>query len=233
MKRISLVTIFALTLFLSFCQISFAGVITGRVIHVADGDTITVRDASNRKHKIRLYGIDCPESGQEFGKEAARFTTRLASGKMARVTQYDRDRYGRVVGVVLVDGVNVNQSLIENGYAWKYGRYCKEPFCQDWRRLEERAKGARVGLWTDDAPAAPWDWRRNRRQGKPSAAESRQSGWGESKRIDNGSYSGNVNSRVFHAPDCKHFHCKNCTESFIDREQAVKKGYRPCGMCLP
>jgi len=231
MKRIVPLVALSITLCLSFGSLSFAGVIFGRVVHVADGDTVTVRDILNRKHRVRLYGIDCPESGQEFGDEAARHAAQLAAGKVARVVKYDKDRYGRVVGVVMVDGVNVNQSLIENGYAWKYRKYCKESFCKDWRRLEEKAKRARLGLWSDETPVAPWDWRREQREG--TAAVVGKPARPGSKGGPARGYSGNVNSRVFHDAECKHFDCKNCLEQFSEREQALQKGYRPCGMCSP
>ncbi|WP_136797467.1 thermonuclease family protein [Desulfosediminicola ganghwensis] len=231
MKRISSIVVPVLILCLFVIPFSYASVIIGKVTHVADGDTITVRDSLNQKHRIRLYGIDCPESGQEFGREATRYAARLTAGKKAEVIKYDKDRYGRVVGVVMVDGVNVNQRLIEQGYAWKYGRYCKEPFCRDWRRLEEKARNEKIGLWNDDTAVAPWDWRRNKRDGKSGVSKffNRVVSKGEANR----SYSGNVNSRVFHGSDCKHYDCKNCLESFTDRNQAKNKGYKPCKICSP
>ena len=98
----------------------------GKVISVADGDTITVLDSSNKQHKIRLYGIDCPEKGQSFGKAAKNLTSRLTYRKTAVVTKYDTDKYGRTVGVVQVGGVNVNEEIIRAGYGWQYRKYCKD-----------------------------------------------------------------------------------------------------------
>ena len=99
--------------------------LTGKVISVADGDTITILDSSNRQHKIRLYGIDTPEKKQDFGKTAKKYTASLTAGKKIKVTAYDTDRYGRTVGVVEVNGLNVNRKLIESGYAWQYRRIAK------------------------------------------------------------------------------------------------------------
>lgn len=96
-----------------------AHALTGKVISVADGDTITILDASNRQHKIRLYGIDTPEKKQAFGKAAKKYTSRLTYKKQAKVKTYDNDKYGRTVGVVKVGGTNVNESLIRAGYAWQ------------------------------------------------------------------------------------------------------------------
>ena len=76
--------------------------LTGKVISVADGDTITILDSSNQRHKIRLYGIDTPEKGQAYGEAAKKHTARLAHRKIANVKVYDTDKYGRTVGVVSV-----------------------------------------------------------------------------------------------------------------------------------
>jgi micrococcal nuclease len=84
-----------------------AHALTGKVISVADGDTITILDSSNKQHKIRLYGIDTPEKKQAFGKAAKKYTSRLTYKKNATVTIYGIDRYGRTVGVVVADRVNV------------------------------------------------------------------------------------------------------------------------------
>ncbi|TKB28449.1 hypothetical protein FCL47_02900 [Desulfopila sp. IMCC35006] len=94
-----------------------AGVITGKVVGIADGDTIAILDSNKIQHKIRLYGIDTPEKGQAFGNAAKKYTASLTAGKTAEVIAYDTDRYGRTVGIVMNNGVNVNQSLIKAGYS--------------------------------------------------------------------------------------------------------------------
>jgi endonuclease YncB( thermonuclease family) len=68
--------------------------------------------------------------------------------------------YRRIVGVVSVNGVNVNESLISNGFAWQYRKYCKASFCDDWLDLEKETKASRIGLWADHDPVPPWEWRR-------------------------------------------------------------------------
>ena len=74
--------------------------LTGKVVSVADGDTITILDSSNRQHKIRLYGIDTPEKKQAFGKAAKKYTASLTARKTAEVTANDTDRYGRILLVL-------------------------------------------------------------------------------------------------------------------------------------
>lgn len=94
--------------------------LSGKVIRIADGDTITILDSTNTQHKIRLYGIDTPKKGQAFGDAAEKHTSKLVYGKPVDVKAYDTDKYDRTVGVVVANGVNVNQSLIIAGLAWKY-----------------------------------------------------------------------------------------------------------------
>ena len=126
------------------------------MIGISDGDTITILDVHKQQHKVRLYGIDCPESGQAFGQTAKKHTASLTAGKTVGVEAYDTERYGRVVGVVTVKGVNVNRSLLETGYAWQYRNYCKKPFCTEWLKVEDTARNEGRDLWADARPVAPW-----------------------------------------------------------------------------
>lgn len=98
---------------------ALSNVITGKVVSVSEGDTITILDQYNIVHTIRLYGVDSPEIGQAFGNSAKQYTSSQTTGKRANVTPYDTDTYGRTVGVADVSGLNINRSLIEAGYAWK------------------------------------------------------------------------------------------------------------------
>lgn len=207
---------------LFFALPAISQTITGKVVGISDGDTITILDAGKKQHKIRLYGIDCPESGQAFGQAAKKHTAALVARKTVIVESFDTDKYGRTVGVVMVDGNNVNQDLIAAGYAWQYRKYCKESFCSDWLQAEERARSARAGLWSDPDPVPPWDWRKGTRTGTPGKVD-----------VSPGAYNGNVKSHVFHQPSCRDFNCKNCVETFQSREDAIANGYRPCGRCKP
>lgn len=199
--------------------------ITGKVVGVSDGDTITVLDAGRKQHKIRLYGIDTPEKGQAYGNVAKNHTSSLTAGKTVDVISYDTDRYGRTVGVVMIGKVNVNQSLIETGYAWQYSVYCKQSFCDSWKDLEQKARSAKLGLWADPEPIAPWEWRREKRNGNASVGSVNAS-------VHLGVYHGNVKSHVFHAPDCQHYNCKNCIVTFNSFEDAVAAGYRKHKQCV-
>lgn len=144
-----------------------AATLSGRVVGVHDGDTITVLDANRTQYKIRLAGIDAPESKQAFGNRSKQNLSDLVFGKDVAVEWDKRDRYQRVVGVVLVDGHDVNLEQVRAGMAWWYRQYAKEQIPDD-RRLyelaENEARAAKRGLWADANPMPPWEWRRSQRK---------------------------------------------------------------------
>ena len=134
----------------------------GKVVSVADGDTITVLNGK-AQIRVRLYGIDTPEKKQPFGNAAKKFTLAMVAGKSVEVEDMDIDKYGRTVGLVSLGSTSLNEELIKNGYAWVYRKYCRHSMCSDWYLLEEEAREGKVGLWRDGNPVAPWDWRRGKR----------------------------------------------------------------------
>ncbi|WP_319586767.1 thermonuclease family protein [uncultured Desulfobulbus sp.] len=129
-----------------------------QVVSVSDGDTITVL-RQGQQVKIRLYGIDTPENGQAFGQKAKEVTSTLIAGRHIDIEKKDTDRYGRIVGLVQVDGQNLNELIIQNGYAWVYLQYCKEQFCSQWKQSEAEARHSKRGLWADPDAIPPWEWR--------------------------------------------------------------------------
>ena len=131
------------------------------MVSVADGDTITILDASQKQTKIRLYGIDCPETRQPFGTKAKEFTSKAVFGKTVSVTVKDTDRYGRTVGIVWTERKTLNQSIVKVGLAWWYQYYAKD--AKDLQLAEIYAKKAKLGVWSQPNPIAPWDWRRGKR----------------------------------------------------------------------
>lgn len=135
----------------------------GKVVGITDGDTIKVLDSDKQVHKIRLYGIDCPEKGQPFGTKAKQKASDLAFQKTVKIQEFDTDRYGRTIAdVILPDGRNMNLEMIRSGFAWVYTKYCKRPGCREWKDIEESARQGRVGLWSDPHTTPPWEWRRKK-----------------------------------------------------------------------
>ncbi|MBU2549602.1 MAG: thermonuclease family protein [Proteobacteria bacterium] len=155
-----------------------AGELSGRVTWVYDGDTIKV-DGGDRTWRVRVFGVDTPESGQPYSKAASRFTIDLVKNRIVTIRVVETDKYGRIVGqVILPDGRNLGRELLRAGLAWHFRWFSDDP---DLARLEKEARAARRGLWADPGPVPPWEYkrshpRRSRRPvsgGRPKRPESR------------------------------------------------------------
>lgn len=109
---------------------------------------------NNRGEKVRLYGIDTPEKCQDFGNKAKQFTSNMVFGKYVEVESVTKDRYGRTVGLVYINGQCLNEELVRVGFAWVYIQ-----ICTDWRRLEAATKANKTGLWSHTNPIPPWEYR--------------------------------------------------------------------------
>lgn len=158
MKRL----LFSLAFFLSAVGSIAAADSLPVVVGVHDGDSITVLQ-DKHEIKIRLEGIDAPELGQPFGAAAKKALSDLVFQKPVRIEERGKDRYGRTLANVFVDGKRVNLALVESGFAWHFVRYSK---AAEYRDAEQRARAARRGLWNDKSPVPPWDWRK-----KPKASK--------------------------------------------------------------
>lgn len=133
------------------------------VIGISDGDTLTARcDTSQgpQNLRVRLAEIDAPEKAQPWGRRSKQHLAQLCFGRAAEVRERETDRYGRSVARVNCGGIDANAEQVRAGMAWVYERYTKD------RRLfveQDAARASRRGLWADNAPVAPWDWRSQRR----------------------------------------------------------------------
>jgi endonuclease YncB( thermonuclease family) len=136
--------------------------LAGKVIGVKDGDTVVILDSEKRSHDVRLAGIDAPEKAQPFGQRAKEHLSDTVFGKQVVIEGSKIDRYGRRVGKVIVNGSDANLAQVRNGFAWHYKEYEREQSAND-RKLytdaENAARSARLGLWRDNVPTPPWDWR--------------------------------------------------------------------------
>ncbi len=143
-------------------NMSFAATISGRVVSVADGDTVTVLDTSNTQFKIRLMGIDAPEKKMAFGQKSKVHLSDLVFNKQVTVEYNKKDKYGRTVGKILVEGVDANLEQVKDGLAWHYKQYQREQSAEDraaYVLAEELARNESRGLWVDANPTPPWEWR--------------------------------------------------------------------------
>jgi endonuclease YncB( thermonuclease family) len=139
--------------------------IRGFVVGVTDGDTLTVLSAQV-PIKIRLASIDAPESHQDFGTRSKQALSEKAFHKAVVIEWREKDRYGRTVGQVFVDGRWINREMVDDGWAWHYRKYSKSEVLA---YAESEAKAAKRGLWAADDPIEPWVFRRPRTKGTPAA----------------------------------------------------------------
>jgi endonuclease YncB( thermonuclease family) len=154
---------YSLILALLLSPITHAETLSGRVIAVTDGDTIKVLDTTNTHYKIRLSGIDAPEKRQPFGQVSKRSLSELIYDKQVNVEWSKKDRYQRIVGKVIVNGIDVNLEQVKRGLAWHYKKYLKEQTSEDvvaYSQAELEAINSELGLWVDKEPIAPWEWRK-------------------------------------------------------------------------
>ena len=151
--------------FLLFLPLSVTADITGRVVGVADGDTMTVLDNNKGLTKIRLHQIDAPEKKQDFGQRSKQSLSDLVYGKQARVEVFDTDNYGRTVGKVWINGLDANLEQVKRGMAWVYIKYASDPA---YVAAERAAKAARAGLWSQMNPQPPWEYRHPKLATEPS-----------------------------------------------------------------
>ncbi|KLR57309.1 nuclease [Diaphorobacter sp. J5-51] len=140
-----------------------AAELSGKVVRVADGDTITVLDASKTQHRIRLTGIDAPESKQAFGNRSRESLADLVAGKQVVVHWNEQDRYGRILGQVLTpEGQDANLAQVQRGMAWHYAHFANtRPAAESraYAAAQRQAQSQKLGLWQDKEPTPPWDWR--------------------------------------------------------------------------
>lgn len=136
--------------------------LTGKVVHVSDGDSIIVL-ADNTQHKVRLGAIDAPERFQAYGNKSKKSLTALIAGKHVTVRYNKRDKYDRIVGKVFLQDMDVGLEQVKRGMAWFYRFYQEELEPEDraaYAQAEDLARRDRVGLWADAKPVPPWEFRR-------------------------------------------------------------------------
>ena len=127
-------------------------------IRVIDGDTIRA-EAKGKEIKIRLVEIDAPEMNQPFGAQSKSFLNRLLYEKDVTLIAQGEDRYGRVLGNLFSNELNVNMLMVKFGFAWVYDEYAKNSSLY---KYQDQAKAENLGLWRAKDPIAPWVWRKQK-----------------------------------------------------------------------
>jgi endonuclease YncB( thermonuclease family) len=140
--------------------------LVGKVVEVIDGDSVTIIDADSKLRRVRLSGIDAPEKGQQFSQRSRRHLMELTYGKLVSAACPKVDRYRREVCTVWVDGQDVSLALLNAGLVWHFKRYAHEQPETDretYAKAEDAARVRRLGLWQEEHPLAPWEWRQTTR----------------------------------------------------------------------
>lgn len=174
-----------LTLFLATTHVFSADqkalrVEEGTATHVADGDTVTVITPNQTKLRIRLFGIDAPETpkgakfpGQPYGNEAMLYLKHLVEGKRVKVEIFGTDRYRRLLATLFIDAQHINLAMVEAGLAEVYrGPESGNPYKAQSQAAEEAARRASRGMWVlGNRYESPRDYRRRVGISKPGSSQ--------------------------------------------------------------
>jgi endonuclease YncB( thermonuclease family) len=191
-----------------------------KVVRVADGDTMdAIVSGESRPIRIRLEGVDAPEQGEVFSREAVALLRTLTFDQIVRVTGRELDRYGRLVARVSARGRDASAALVGAGLACHAYAYDAAL-----ARAESQARASSVGFWAGNA-RKPGCVERT-----AFSARGRVMGRGDATAV--ASFRGNVNSRLYHAPTCPNYNCRNCTAIFTTESAAKAAGFRPANDCL-
>lgn len=206
----------------------------GRVVAVADGDTLTVLDASKQQHRVRLNGIDAPETRQPFSQVSKDHLSSLVFGQDVIVVGSKLDRYGRLIGTVILGTTNTNLEQLRAGLAWYYREYAADvaPVHRPiYEATEAEARAAKRGLWRDPQPIAPWAFRSP--TAAPTTAAPLTAVGSTPTAAPAGTIRGNRNSRIYHLPGCPSYDAvgESNRVPFPTEAAAQAAGYRKAGNC--
>lgn len=142
-----------------------AATLSGKVVAVADGDTITILTPNKEQVKIRLNEIDAPEKDQPYGQDSKKALSDLVFGKDVSVEWDKTDKYKRTLGRVFVGDTDVNMQQVKDGSAWAYTQYLTDDRI---KQAEIEARNAKAGLWAlqADQIMPPWEWRHGGKSGR-------------------------------------------------------------------
>jgi endonuclease YncB( thermonuclease family) len=142
------------------------------VTRVLDGDTFycipkerltdvpIVKIHKDGSITVRLYGVDAPEKDQPYGEEAQNSLRELIKGRTVELEVKNIDKYGRIIALVYVNGVNINLEQVKRGYAWAYLEFLDRPYVSEFYLAEKEARSKSFGFWKQANPTPPWEWRK-------------------------------------------------------------------------
>ena len=200
-----------------------------KVVRVADGDTLEAIPAGqSRVIRIRLQGVDAPELGEPFSREAQAFVRTLLFDQRVRIVGHELDRYDRLVARVSASGKDASTELVRAGLACH--SYARDAALAS---EESRARSAGVGFWAATAKK-PGCVTRTAYSSRSAVGTRDGSDARPLEAVENPSavsFRGNTSNRVYHTSTCPNFNCRNCTRVFASEAEAKAAGFRPAGDC--
>lgn len=174
-----LILVICALVLLSAATCPAARIIDGVVRAVYDGDTVLLATREESRLKVRLYGIDAPETakpdspGQPFGTIAKRTLMYKIMGRQVSAEIVDIDQYQRAVAIIRYTGRDINREMVAEGMAWAYRQYLQGPYASEYIGAENHARARRAGLWREANPLPPWEFRQAHRNGPRPGARRR------------------------------------------------------------
>ncbi|MCH8312481.1 MAG: thermonuclease family protein [Nitrospinae bacterium] len=204
-------------------------VLSGKVIAVMDGDTLTFETTAGNLFKVRLKEVDAPQSGQTFGRQARQFVEDLVRGKSVDIKYETADRYGKAIGeVILPDGRILNKELVRHGFAWHYRVHY--PVDESLRELEYQAWKKKVGLWVDPSAIPPWEFRRENISPQEPPVNPSDVDYDD---IFNYGLIGDPETKLFMWPNCRNYpHDSRGFAVFGSKLEAKTSGFRISQNCV-
>lgn len=165
MKKLSIILLSIFVIFSAVFCAAFKSdndktIIRGNVVYIYDGDTVKLKTNDSIEYKIRLSGIDAPEYDQKYGKDSKEYLESLVSGKFICIKVLGTDKYDRILATIFYNNEDINYKMIKAGYAWHYKYYDNN---REYEVAETEAKSKKIGLWQDNSPTAPWDYRHKKK----------------------------------------------------------------------
>ena len=191
------------------------------VVRIADGDSVEIiRSGESARLRVRLEGVDAPELGEVFSRDAQDFLRRLALDRRVSVSGRDVDRYGRLVARVMVAGQDLSLALLNAGLACQ--RFATDAVLA---AAESRARASGAGFWAANAATKPQCVARARGASAPVTPTP------PAVATPSTQVRGNVSSGLYHRASCPNFRCRNCTRVFASARDAEAAGFKPSADC--
>jgi micrococcal nuclease len=216
---------------LLFCFTAAPAAAQERVVAILDAENLTVQTNGNIPFRIRIGGIDAPEPNQPFGTEARAELASMVKDREVSIEKGKIDSQGHFVSRVLIDGKDLALEMIKAGVAW-HNRDRSEVSGANfdaYSSAELKARTAKIGLWANENPVEPWEWRKRPRSSQPASNAARPVS------STNQVYVGDVGKRLYYALECDEakFNPSVAQRGFYSEKEAIDAGFTRGATCTP